>query len=114
MCCLLREEIQKVPLRYESNKLAAGREMSEVCEGNRPVSNIRAEFVRFLVRQLQKLFEQPKLVQHFEGGGVNRVTAEVPEKIAVSFQDNHIDASARAIAPTSSSPDHRPRCSTAP
>jgi hypothetical protein len=94
MRCLLREEIQEVPLRYESNKLAAGREMSEVRERNRPVSNIRAKFVRFLVGQLQKLFEQPKLVQHFEGGGVNRVTAEVPEKIAVFFQDNHIDASA--------------------
>src|SRR5205823_10367333 len=85
MCCLLREEIQEVPLRNKHNKLAAGREMSEVRERDRRVSNIRAEFLRFLVGQLQKLFEQPKLMQHFECRGVNRVTAEVPEKIAVFF-----------------------------
>src|SRR2546430_2570465 len=81
ICSLLREEIQEVPLRYENNKLAAGREMSEVCERDRRVSNIRAEFVRLLVWQLQKFFEQPKFVQRFECRGVNRVTAEVPEKI---------------------------------
>jgi hypothetical protein len=41
-------------------------EMAEVRERDCHVSDIGAESASLLVRQLQKLFEQIQLVQHFE------------------------------------------------
>jgi hypothetical protein len=47
------------------------------------------------MRMHQELVEQSKLVHHFEGGGMDRVAAEVAQEVRVLLQDHDMDAHAR-------------------
>ncbi len=61
----------------------------------RTFADLAAEPFDFLVRQLQKLVEQPELVHQFERRGMNGVAAKVAEEIRVLFQNDNVDAGAR-------------------
>ena len=56
------DEIQKIPLRHEGEELAVGRELGEISYGYGVTVDDGAKLARFLMRQLQKLFEQSELV----------------------------------------------------
>jgi hypothetical protein len=53
------------------------------------------ELRRLLMRQLQQIVQQPQLVHHFERRGMDRVAAEVAQKVGVLLQHQHVHAGAR-------------------
>lgn len=90
------------------SKLAAGRKVIEVGKRNGRVSDIGRQSVCFLMRQLQKFFQEIQLVQHFEGRRVDRVAPEVAQKIGVLFENDDFDSRARE-----QKPQHHSRRTTA-
>ena len=87
---LFGEKIEEVPLRHQCDELAVGRHVPEVGSLEWEVSEDAANTNHLLVRDLQKLLEQPKLVQHFESGGMHGVTAEITEEVAMLFEDGNV------------------------
>ena len=55
------------------------------------------------MRQGEKGVEEPQLMHHFERRGVDRVAAEVAQKVAVLFHHRDIDPGARQ-----EKPEHHP------
>jgi hypothetical protein len=49
----------------------------------------------FLMRPLQKAFEQAELIHYFECRRMNRIAAKIAQEIAMLLQNNHIDARSR-------------------
>jgi hypothetical protein len=49
----------------------------------------------FLVRALEKFIEQAKLMHQFQSGRMNRIAAEIAQKISMFFQDAYLNACAR-------------------
>src|SRR6266851_8522788 len=71
------------------------RQAREVCKCYRRIAELRAEHARFLMRQLQKVIEDTQFVHHFERRRMNRVAAEVAQKIGVLLEDENVDAGPR-------------------
>ncbi len=90
-----REEIEEVPLRHHRNEPAAHRQMGHVGDRDGRVAELAREVREPVMRQLQKVVEQAKLVHHVQGGGVNRVAAKIAQKVAMLFQDDNAHAGAR-------------------
>ena len=59
---MFSEEVEKVPLRHQRNVFAVRRQMRQVDNGQVFVAKLHAETLDFLMRQLEKLIEQTKLV----------------------------------------------------
>src|SRR5206468_10599917 len=59
------------------------------------IPDLAAEPGRFLMRQFEKVFEDSQFMHHFERRRMDRVTAEVAQKIFVLFKHHDIDAGAR-------------------
>ena len=58
---MFREEVQKIPLRHQRHKLARPRHMAEIRHIELGVADDHAQRSYLLMRQLQKLPQQPKL-----------------------------------------------------
>src|SRR5438132_5144065 len=92
---VLGEKVEKIPLWHQGDETAVGRQVSEVCNGHPQLADLRAELVDFLMRQPEKLFEQPKVVRHLERRWVNRIVAKVAQEIRMLFKNQNFDAVAR-------------------
>ncbi len=92
---MLGKEIEKIPLRHERDKAAAGRQMPEVGDGQSHLADLRVELVNLLMRQLEKLVEQSQLVHHLEGRGMNGIAAKIAQEIAVLFQHQDFNTGTR-------------------
>src|ERR1017187_6018742 len=92
---LLRDKIQKVPLRHQCDELAMRWQMRKVRDRHADVLDLSAELPHFLMRPPQQLFQNSQLVHQFQGRRMNRVTAKVAQKIRMFFQYHHIHARAR-------------------
>ncbi len=68
--------------------------MGDVRHRQRQVAEPHIDPGHLLVGQLQQIFQQPKFVQNFERGGMNRVPAKIPQEVGVLLQDKHINAGA--------------------
>ncbi len=88
-------EIQEIPLRHQGDKFAVRGEMSEISDCRLHVANLHANITKLVVRKLQELVEKSKVMQRFERGGMDRVTAKIAQKIRVFFENQHFDASSR-------------------
>ena len=95
----LGDEVEKIPLRHERDKAAAGRQVPEVRNGQPHLADLSVKLVDLLMRQLEKLVEQAELVHHFEGRGMNSIAAKVAQEIAVLFQHQYFHAGARQQIP---------------
>ena len=51
--------------------------------------------LHLLMRQLQKLFEQPEFIQQFESGRVHRIAAKIAKEVLVLLEHRDLDACAR-------------------
>src|SRR5216684_1696695 len=71
------------------------RQAREVRKRHRRIAELRAEHARFLMRQLQKVIEDTELVHHFERRRMNRVAAEVAQKISVLLEHENVDPGPR-------------------
>ncbi len=106
---LLRDKIEKIPLRHQRQELAGGRQMGTI--GHRPIgaADLRADMSQPLVRQPQKFIQQPQFPHQFQRGGMDGVTAEIAQKIAVLFQHRDRDPPPAPATDRASSPPGRPR-----
>src|SRR6266550_3134407 len=89
---LILDEIQKIPLRHEAEKLAARRQVSQIRERDKFIADLPADLSDFLMRTFEKLFDQTKFVDDFERGWMNRVATEIAKKISMLLEDDHWDA----------------------
>jgi hypothetical protein len=64
--------------------------VGEVGESQRFGSDLHRELAHFLVRAFQELIQQTEFVHHLQRGRVNGVSAKIPQKIAVFFEDDDI------------------------
>ena len=55
---MLGDEIEKVPLRHETEELTMRRQVSQIRKRNHVVSDLSAELSDLLVRPLEKFFNQ--------------------------------------------------------
>ena len=69
--------------------------MAEVGEAVELVAEPAAERRHLLVRQLEKLLQQAKLVHQLQRRGMDGVAAEIAQEISVLLQHDDIDAGAR-------------------
>src|SRR6266404_5522097 len=88
------EEVEKIPLRHESDELAVGGQPREI--GHRDKVTIEDSFQlrHFLMWQLEKFFQQPELAHQLERGRMNGVAAKIAVEIGVLLQHHDIDAGA--------------------
>ena len=62
------------------------------------------QLARLLVRAHEELVQQAELVHHLQGRGVDGVAAEVPEEVAVLFEDDDLNS-----RPGEQQTQHHPR-----
>jgi hypothetical protein len=82
--------------------------MGEIADRHLRAADARAQQAHFLMRQLQELSEKPELVHKLESRRVDRIAAEIAEKIRVFFHHDDLDACARE-----QESEHHPGRSTA-
>src|SRR5690606_8857629 len=83
---LLREEIQKIPLRHEREETAGLRQMAEIGDGVGPAADARIERPHLLVRQLEGPVEQTELPHQFQSGRMDGVATKVAQEIGMLLQ----------------------------
>src|SRR5205823_6334870 len=74
---LVGQEVQKIPLRHERQKLAVHRQVTEVAEYERGLADLARELAHLRVGQLEELFDEPKLVEDFQRRRVHGVAAKI-------------------------------------
>src|SRR6266545_897206 len=87
---MTREKIKKIPLRHEGDEFAAGGEPCEICDWHDLPVYYPAQLPHFLMRLLQELVKQAKLVHQFERGRMNRVATEIAIEVGVLFQHRYL------------------------
>src|SRR5436309_9436435 len=90
---MFADEIQKVPLRHEGDEFAVRRQMRKIRDRDKVLTNLAAQLAHFLVRALEKVFEDAQLVHQLERAGMNRVATKVAQKIRVLLKHDDLDAS---------------------
>src|SRR5512132_1964698 len=78
--CVRGNEIEKIPLRHESDEFAARRQLCEVGDRHCLTIDDGAQFAYFLMWLLQELLEQSEFVHQLERGGVNSVAAKIAKE----------------------------------
>ena len=66
--------------------------MGKIGELNKIVADLTGQRPRLLVRPLQEFVEEPELMHYFERRGVDRIAAEVAQKIGVLLQNRYRNA----------------------
>ncbi len=90
--CLLDDEIQKIPLRHQSNKFAVGGQMGEIRDGDGLAADLAGQMSNFLVGSFEEFIQNAELVHDFESGRMNRIAAEIAEEVGMLLQHDYIDA----------------------
>ena len=65
---LFGNEVQKVPLRHQTEELGMRRKVREIRRGNSVVPDLARQLTHFLVRALQEFVQNPQFVHNFKGG----------------------------------------------
>src|ERR1700704_2627396 len=89
------EEVEKIPLRHESDELAPGGEMPEIGKGHDVAVDDGMQLACFLVWQLQEFIEQSELMHELERGRMNGVAAKIAVEIGMLLQHDDFHAGAR-------------------
>src|SRR5437764_14889981 len=71
------EEVQEIPLRHEGDEFAARGQVRKIRDRHNVAVHYTAQFMQFLMRQLEEFLQQPELVHELESGRMNRVAAEI-------------------------------------
>ena len=90
-----RKKVQKIPLRHERDEFAARAQTREIRDRDGVAVEISSDLAQFLMRQLEKLLQQPELVHELEGGRMNGVAAKIAVEIGVFLQHDHVHTGAR-------------------
>src|SRR5262252_7901603 len=90
--CVACDELEKVPLRHERDEGEFCREPFERQRERLPRRRLELHARYLAVRQLQKLAGEPELVHQLQGRGVNGISAEVAQEVAVLFENDDVNA----------------------
>src|SRR6266446_7008145 len=89
------EKVEEVPLRHETDEFAVRRQTGEIGHGCDVAIEDPPQLGEFLMRELEKFFQQPELVHELESGRMNGVAAKIAVEISMLFQDRHFHTCAR-------------------
>ena len=88
------QEIQEIPLRHEGQEAVAGRQPAEIGDPVAAPADDAREVLHAALGEGAEALGEAQLVHQVEGGGVDRVAAEVAEEIRVLLQHGDVDARA--------------------
>ncbi len=91
---LAGQEIEKIPLWHQGDELRPPGQMREIAENDRLVTDLSGELPRFLMRQREEFVEQAEIVHRLERGGMNRVAAEIAQKVGMLLEHDRLDPGA--------------------
>jgi hypothetical protein len=89
------KKVQEIPLRHERHELARGWNMTKIGHRKFRISNDNSQRDNFLMRQIQKLLQQPQLIQDLESGGMDSVPTKIAKEVSMLFEHSNLDASPR-------------------
>src|SRR5271166_54052 len=92
---MLCDKVEKIPLRHQSDKSAARRQMGKIGNLEKDIADLSAELPSFLMRPLQKIIKEAELMDDFERRGVNRVAAKIAQEVGVLFENEDRDPGSR-------------------
>ena len=75
------DEVQKIPLRHQGDKLASRRQMGKIDHLESGAADYRTEFARLLMRPSQKFVQNAQFMHYFERRRMYCVAAKVPQKM---------------------------------
>src|SRR5206468_5464605 len=87
---------------------AVSRKVREVGQHNELVSDLAAELAHLLMRQFQELLEDGELMHQLQRGWMDRVAAEVTQKVRMLLEHHNINT-----GPSQQETQHHPRRSAA-
>src|ERR1700730_13002007 len=87
---LLDDEVQKIPLRHQREKLAMGWKMSEVGDLEHVVAKLAGKFTHLLMRAPQEIFQKTKFRYHRQRGSMNDNSTKNAHKIKLLFENKNI------------------------
>lgn len=97
---LLGDEVQEVPLRHQGQKMAVRRQMGEIRKRDGFIPHLAAQFTYLLMRAFQELVQNAELMHDFKCRRMDRVAAEITQKIRVFFEHENVNALARKRRPS--------------
>ena len=112
---VIGKKVQKIPLRHQRDELARGRQVAKVSGLHREIAYPAAHRTQLLVRQLEKIVQQPQLVHYFQRGWMHGVAAKIAEEVGVLFQDDNFHSGTRQQVPqhyTGRPATHNAACSS--
>ena len=68
--------------------------MGEVGDGDEYAADLGPQYLHLLMRQGEKGLDEPELLHHLEGRGMDGVAAEVTQEVRVLLEHEHVHASA--------------------
>jgi hypothetical protein len=66
--------------------------MTKVTDRYQGIADLSHELRKLLMRQAQKLVQQPQLMHEFQSRGVDRVAAEIAKEVGVLLEHDDVDA----------------------
>src|SRR4030095_14650824 len=86
---MARQKIEKVPLRHECDEFAMRRQLAEIGDDHSVAVYYTAQLTQLLMRLLQELIQQTKLVHQLQSGRMNGIAAKIAKEIGVLLQHRH-------------------------
>jgi len=96
---LLNDEVEKIPLRHECQEFALCRKVGEIGDLDRLLANLASQLAHLLMRALQELLQQAKLVHQLQSGGVDRIATKIAQEVSVLLEHNDIHVRASQQKP---------------
>ena len=84
------EEVEEVPLGHEGDEAAVRRQVGKVGDRHRRAADVAGELPYLLVGALEEVLQEPQLVHHLQGRGVDGIAAEVAQEVGVLLQDEDV------------------------
>src|SRR6266404_51371 len=89
------EEVEKIPLRHESDELAVGGQPREIGHRDKVTIEDSFQLPHLLMWKLEKFFQQPEFVHQLKCGRMNGVAAKIAVEIGVFLQHRDVHTRAR-------------------
>ncbi len=80
----------KIPLRHQREEFAAHRQVGEVGHRDAMYADLAGQPRDFLMRQLEKLVDQPGVRRSIRAWRMHDVAAEIPQEIGVLLQHRYL------------------------
>src|ERR1700733_7411956 len=89
---LFDDEVQKVPLRHQRQKLAVSWKVSKIGDLHRLFADLSSQGTHLLMRPLQEFLKNSEFTHQLQGGGMNCVPTEIPQKIGMLLEHDDFNS----------------------